>query len=88
MNIVRSLFHLVLTGHYQITDHAIESLDEDGLSMRDIVCCLATGVLRRKWPRQRKYEVDGRGIDGRPIRVVLRLLTTSLARIITVYEIR
>ena len=59
MEIARRLLNLMLARHYQMTDHALESLDEDGFTLNDILSCLATGRVRRSWPRQRKCQVDG-----------------------------
>ena len=59
MQIARRLLNLMLARHYQMTDHALESLDEEGFVLNDVLSCLATGRLRRSWPRQRKYEVEG-----------------------------
>jgi len=59
MEITRRLLNLVLARCYQMTDHALESLDEHGFTLNDILSRLATGRVRRSWPRQGKYEVDG-----------------------------
>ena len=88
MNITRRLLNLVLAHCYQFTEHALESMDEDGFTLNDVISCLSTGRARRSWKRQRKYEIEGRAVDGRRIRVVARLIGPSLARMITVYEIR
>lgn len=87
MRIAQRLLNLVLARHYQLTDHALESMDEGGLTLNDLLSCLDTGRLRRSWPRQRKYEIEGRAVDGRPTRVVARLLEGGRVRIITIYEI-
>lgn len=87
MDISQRLLQLLLARYYQISDHAIESMDDDELSLNDIISCLASGQSRRSWPRQRKYEIEGEAVDGRTIRVVARLIHPSLMRIITVYEI-
>ena len=86
MNITQRLLNLILAHSYQFTEHAIEAMDEDGLTLNDCVHCLSTGRIRRTWKRQRKYEIEGRSVDGRRIRVVVRLITPRLARIITLYE--
>ena len=87
MDIAQRLLNLILARRYQVTDHALESLDEDNLTFNDVLSCLGTGRARRTWARQRKYEIEGRSVDGRPMRVVGRLIGTRLVRIITVYEI-
>ncbi len=88
MDLVRRLLRLVLKGRYQFTEHAIESMDEDDLSLSDVISCLSGGRLRRTWKRQTKYEVNGLGMDGRRIRIVARLINGRLVRIITVYEVK
>jgi hypothetical protein len=87
MNLVRRLLSLLLTRRYQATDHALEGLDDDQLSFADVLACLVSGRVRRSWPRQRKYEVEGRAVDGRRVRVIVRLLPGPRVRIITVYEV-
>ncbi len=88
MDIIQHILNLVLMRRYQMTDHALESMDEDDLSLNDVLSCLAAGRLRRSWPRERKYEVEGFSSDGRRMRVVARLLRPRAVRIITVYETR
>lgn len=63
-------------------------MDEDDLTLNDVIFCLSTGPVRRTWKRQRKYEIEGRSVDGRRIRVVARLIGPRLGRIITLYEVR
>ena len=87
MNITQRLLNLILAHCYQFTDHAIESMDQDGLTLNDCVYCLSTGRVRRTWKRQRKYEIEGPSVDGRRIRVVARLIGSRGARIITWYEV-
>lgn len=87
MDVVKNILRLILARRYQFTDHALDALDEHRLSLADVLFCLSTGVCRRSWPRQRKYEVEGRSIDGRRIRVIIRLLAGRVARIITLYEV-
>lgn len=87
MDITQRLLNLILAHRYQFTDHAVESMDEDGLTLNDVIYCLSTGHVRRTWKRQRKYEIEGRSVDGRRIRVVARLIGPQLCRIITLYEV-
>ncbi len=88
MDIAQRLLNLILARCYQLTDHAIESMDEDNLTLNDILSCFGTGRARRSWPRQRKYEIEGRSVDGRVLRVIGRLIGRRLLRIITVYEVK
>ena len=88
MDLVEHLLNLLLARCYEFTDHAIESLDEDNLTLNDVLSCLSTGRVRRSWKRQGKHEIEGQAVDGRPIRVVGRLIGRKRLRIITVYEVR
>jgi hypothetical protein len=47
MRIAQRLLNLVLVRRYQMTDHALESMDEDGLMLNDLISCLVTEHLRR-----------------------------------------
>jgi hypothetical protein len=87
MEIAIRFLGLVLAYRYQFTEHALEKLDEGGLTLHDVISCLAGGRVRRSWPRERKYENEGRAMDGRFVRVVGRLIRPRLLRIITVYEV-
>ena len=88
MKITLRLLNLLLSVRYQVTDHALESMDEDNLALNDIVSCLATGRLRRSWRRRRKSELEGKSVSGRVMRVVASLLEPQRLRIITVYEVK
>ena len=87
MDIAQRFLILVLGRRYQMTDHALESMDEDDLTLNDVISCLSRGRVRRRWPRQRKYEIAGRAIDGCLMRAVGRLIGSRLVRIITVYAV-
>ncbi len=88
MNLLLKILNSLLARRYQITDHAIESMDHDSIALNDLFWCLGNGRLRRSWPRQRKHEIQGRTLDGRPMRVVVRLIGPRFVRIITVYEVQ
>jgi hypothetical protein len=88
VDLVQKVLNLLLARRYQVTDHALESMDHDALSLNDVVSCLSKGRLRRSWRRQRKHEIEGRSIDGRRMRVVIRLIEPRFVRIITLYEIQ
>jgi hypothetical protein len=87
MDVLQDFRRLLLSHRYRLTDHALEAIDEHSLALVDIIACISNGRLRRRWPRQRKYEVEGRSVDGRLIRVIIRLLAPAFIRIITVYEV-
>ncbi len=48
MNITQRLLNLILARRYQVTDHAIESMDEDDLTLNDVIFCLSTGRVRQR----------------------------------------
>lgn len=87
MDIRLKLYAMLLAHHFEITEHALEALDDDGFSLDDVTACVALCKVRRSWPRQRKHELEGRATDGRAMRVVVRLIRSDWLRIITVYEI-
>ncbi|HEY3244178.1 MAG TPA: DUF4258 domain-containing protein [Phycisphaerae bacterium] len=88
MDIIAKLLSLLLRGQYEFTQHALEELDEDNLTYDDVLSCFASGSLRRAWRGQRKYEVQGRAIDGRGMRVIARLIGPRRLRIITAHVLR
>jgi hypothetical protein len=88
MEITARLLGLRASGRYQFSEHALESMDDDGLTLDDLLCAVGTGRLRRARRRERKCEIEGRAIDVRPIRVVGRLLPGDTLHIITVYEVQ
>jgi hypothetical protein len=88
MDVAKTIFYLLLARRYDLTDHAIDSMDDDGLTFGDILACAGRGRLRRAWPRQRKYEIEGQTLGGCPMRIIARLLGAGKVRIITVYEVR
>lgn len=71
---------------WYLTEHAYYEAQDDGLSMDDIERVLLTGKTRRSWPREEKYEVVGKAIDGRKIGIVCRITQGRKLRIITMYE--
>ncbi len=87
MDLYQRLLRLLLGRQYQLAEHAIESMDDHDVSLNDIMCCLSAGSVRRSWPKRRKYEIEGDAVDGRCIRLVVCLIESSCARIITVYEV-
>ena len=88
MNAKQQILNLILAHCYQFTDHAIESMDDHDLTLNDVLSCLSSGRVRRTWKRQRKYEIEGRSVAGRPMRVVARLTKPRMVRIITLYDVK
>jgi hypothetical protein len=87
MDIIERLLRIFLAGRVRYTEHVLDSLDDDRLTRHDVLACVGTGRLRRSHPRERKYEIEGRSMDGRTMRVVVRLTGPRRLRIITAYEV-
>lgn len=86
MSIIDQIQALVRNGLYYLTEHALDEAANDGFDIYDVEHGILTGRIRRTWPREGKYEVVGRALDGRPIGVVCRITSTRKVRVITVYE--
>ena len=71
--------------------HALEEMDEDGLSEADVEEAVMNGALvatLTEDPRGRRFVVRGLGLDRETrIELVCRFLPSSILRIITVYAI-
>jgi len=85
---IKRIQALVRNGLYYLTEHADYEAMVDGFDIYDVEYGLLAGKIRRTWPREGKYEVVGKALDGRTIGVVCRITTTGKVRVITVYEDR
>ena len=88
MSKIREIQALVRNGLYYLTEHADDEASADDFDIYDVEYGLLSGMIRRTWPREGKYEVVGSALDGRPIGVVCRITRTGKVRVITVYEDR
>ena len=79
---------LVRNGLYYLTEHADDEAIDDEFDIYDVEYALLHGKIRRTWPRENKYEIVGKALDGRPLGVVCRIPNTRKVRVITVYEDR
>jgi len=79
---------LTQDGLYYLTEHALHEALQDGFDIYDIEYALMTGIMRRSWPRERKYEIVGEALDGRDMGIICRLTPGNKVRVITVYEDR
>jgi hypothetical protein len=79
---------LVRNGLYYLTEHADNEAIDEGFDIYDVEYGMLTGKIRRTWPRESKYEVVGKALDGRPIGIVCRITDSRKVRVITVYEDR
>jgi hypothetical protein len=77
-------------GHYDLTGHALEEMEDDELVTGDIEHIILTGSLRRRMtrdPRGPRYVVDGWARNGRKAEVVCRFVPSGRLRIITAYTV-
>jgi len=79
----------IRAGRFVVTLHAVEELEDDGLSVYDVEHAILTGKIAR---RQRdldtgewKYLVNGRTLSDEEVVVVAKLSPTDKLVIITVY---
>jgi hypothetical protein len=85
---IRRIRALVQNGLYYLTEHAYDEAEEDGFDIFDVEYAILPGRMRKSWPRERKYEIVGSGLDGRPVGLVCRITSGQKVRVITVYEDR
>jgi hypothetical protein len=85
--VIEQIRRLVRNGLYYLTEHADEEAADDGFDVFDVEEGVLTGRVRKRWPRERKYEIVGLALDGRTIGVVCRITPTEKIRVITVYEV-
>ncbi len=86
MSRITEIQALVRYGLYYLTEHADDEAIVDRLDIYDIENGILTDKIRRSWPKDGKYEIVGRALDGRIIGVVCRITATAKVRVITVYE--
>ncbi|MFH0825846.1 MAG: DUF4258 domain-containing protein [Pseudomonadota bacterium] len=86
MSIVKRIRSLVSHGLYYLTEHAYDEADADDFDVYDVEQGIATGKIRRTWPKESKYELIGSALDGRTIGAVCRITSSGKVCIITVYE--
>lgn len=88
MSRISEIQTLVRNGLYYLTEHADDEAAAEGFDVYDVEHAILVGKIRRTWPREGKYEVVGKVLDGRRIGLVCRITPTGKARVITVYEDR
>ena len=88
MSTIRNIQALVRNGLYYLTEHADDEALDDDFDIYDVERGILTGRIRKTWPKQGKYEIIGRALDGRTIGIVCRITITHKVRVITVYEDR
>jgi hypothetical protein len=89
--ILRQIRNAIRTSNYDLTDHAVNEMVEDGLSIFDIEHAILTGKIRKTEIdnlRGTRYTTIGLAEDKETeVGVVGRFTETNIYLIITVYEI-
>ncbi|MBU2610838.1 MAG: DUF4258 domain-containing protein [Chloroflexi bacterium] len=86
MSRIAEIQSLVRNGLYYLTEHADDEAQADGFDIYDVEQGMLSGKIRRSWPKEGKYEIIGKAMDGRTIGIICRTTSGGKARIITVYE--
>lgn len=87
--VLKRIREKVRRGHYMITTHADEEMDEDGLSIFDVESCILNGsILERQKDRETqewKYVISGQSVDESNVWVVAKFGATGNLFILTLY---
>ncbi len=86
MSRITEIHALVRNGLYYLTEHADDEAVQEGFDIYDIENGILTGKVRRTWPKEGKFEVIGKSLDGRTIGAICRLTLGGKVRVITVYQ--
>lgn len=89
MSALKRLRKIVREGRIEFSDHAVDEMDADQLTLRQVRAVLLHGALRATHdhdPRGIQYLLRG-AVDREDSEVVCRFATPDLLRIITVYII-
>lgn len=86
MSRIAEIQALVRNGLYYLTEHADDEAMQDEFDIYDIENGILSGKIRRTWPKDGKFEIAGKSLDGRVIGVICRLTRGGKVRVITVYQ--
>lgn len=86
MSRIAQIQALVRNGLYYLTEHADDEAMQDEFDIYDIENGILSGRIRKTWPKEGKFEIVGKSLDGREIGVVCRLTSGGKVRVITVYQ--
>ncbi len=79
----------IRAGRFVVTLHAVEELEDDGISVYDVEHAILTGEITRRQKDEDtgewKYLVSGRTLSHEEVVVVAKLSPTDKLVIITVY---
>lgn len=73
MSRIAEIQALVRNVLYYLTEHADDEAMQDGFDIYDIENGILTGKIRKTWPKEGKFEIIGKSLDGRVIGAVCRL---------------
>jgi hypothetical protein len=87
--ILKRIRNLIRDGRYVVTVHALDEMDDDGLTVFDVEGVILTGEIterqRDSKSREWKYLVRGKTIEDLPASVALKIGPTEKLVVITVY---
>ena len=86
MSRIAQIQALVRNGLYYLTEHADDEAMQDEFDIYDVENGILSGRIRKTWPKEGKFEIIGKSLDGREIGVVCRFTTGGKVRVITVYQ--
>lgn len=89
MSTIKNVRKAVREQHVTFSDHALEEMDNDDLTLADVRTVLVHGALHKRYdddPRGLRFVVRG-GVDDQDVDVVCRFLTSGVLWIITVYVV-
>ena len=86
MSRISEVQSLVRNGLYYLTEHADDEAMQDKFNIHDVENGILTGKIRKNWPKEQKFEIIGKALDGRVIGTVCRFTKGGKVRVITVYE--
>lgn len=89
MSAIKRIRKSVNDRQVELSDHALEEMDDDDLSLADVRTVLLHGALhitQEDDPRGTRYIVRG-GVNDEDVDVVCRFLSSGILWIITVYAV-
>ena len=86
MSRISEIQALVRNGLYYLTEHADNEAMQDEFDIYDVENGILSGKIRRTWPKEGKFDIIGKSLDGRAIGVICRLTGGGKVRVITVYH--
>jgi len=80
----------VALGRYELTGHAKDEMEQDGLTILDVKAAIYSGTIvqtQRHGRSRRKDVIHGYGAKKQGVGLVCRLTETGVLRIITVFAL-